>query len=202
MRMCEKEASKNNGGNHLSNPDICLLQNSIVMAGSCNAVVCAVGSNTLNEVELTDKKSLIIEEIETPLQIKLSKFGKQLTKYAYFVALIIFVCLMVYWIIKLMIQGQAIISDDALTTLIENFEVCVAILIVCVPEGLPLAVSVAMAFSTDRLKDDNLLIKNLDALEVCGMLSDVITGKTGVLTDANMKVLKFFSGETLQHADS
>jgi magnesium-transporting ATPase (P-type) len=61
---------------------------------------------------------------------------------------------MVYWIIKLMIKGQAIISSDALVALIENMEVCVAILIVCVPEGLPLAVSVAMAFSTDRLKDD------------------------------------------------
>lgn len=109
---------------------------------------------------------------------------------------------MVYWLIKLMIKGQAIISDAALIALIENFEVCVAILIVCVPEGLPLAVSVAMAFSTDRLKDDNLLIKNLDALEVCGMLSDVITGKTGVLTDANMKVTKLFCGETLHSADS
>lgn len=145
---------------------------------------------------------MIIEEIDTPLQEKLSKFGKQLTKYAYFSAFIIFICLMVYWLIKLMIKGQAIISDDALIALIENFEVCVAILIVCVPEGLPLAVSVAMAFSTDRLKDDNLLIKNLDALEVCGMLSDVITGKTGVLTDANMKVTKLFCGETLHSADS
>jgi magnesium-transporting ATPase (P-type) len=46
------------------------------------------------------------------------------------------------------------------------------------------------------------LIKNLDALETCGMLSDVITGKTGVLTEANMKVLKVFSGETLQNAQS
>jgi len=99
----------------------------------------------------------------------------------------------------LMVLGLPIVSDEALTVMLTNFQVGVAILIVCVPEGLPLAISVAMAFSTDRLKDDHLLIKNLDALETCGMLNDIITGKTGVLTDAKMVVESFFAGDS-EHA--
>jgi P-type E1-E2 ATPase len=89
-----------------------------------------------------------------------------------------------------------------LTALIENAEVFVAILIVCIPEGLPLAVSVAMAFSTERLQESNLLIKNLNALESCGMITDVITGKTGCLTEALMKVVSFTTGESEHAAES
>jgi magnesium-transporting ATPase (P-type) len=51
-----------------------------------------------------------------------------------------------------------------------------------------------MAFSTDRLKDDNLLIKEIDALEKCGMLNDIFTGKTGVLTKSEMNVEQFYAG--------
>lgn len=172
----------------MENPDIVVLQNSIVMSGAGKALVCAVGKGTLNEKEMT-KNELLIEEVNTPLQTKLIKFGYQIKKLAYLCAFIIFVCLMIYWVIKLMVAGSPMVSYTSLNMLIENFEVFIAILIVCVPEGLPLAVSIAMAFSTDRLKDEYLLIKNLDALETCGTLNDVITGKTGVLTTADMEVV-------------
>jgi len=198
MRQAEKQSSKN-GANHLENPDIVVLQNSIVMSGAGKALVCAVGKGTLSEKEMT-KNELLIEEVQTPLQQKLTKFGHQLKKIAYLSAFVIFVCLMIYWIIKLMVEGTPMVSYDSLNLLIENFEVFIAILIVCVPEGLPLAVSIAMAFSTDRLKDEYLLIKNLDALETCGTLNDVITGKTGVLTTADMEVVQFTAGDSEHQA--
>jgi len=58
----------------------------------------------------------------------------------------------------------------------------VSIIIVCIPEGVPLAASIAMALSTNRLKKDNILIKNLEAVQTCSMLHDICIGKTGTIT--------------------
>jgi P-type E1-E2 ATPase len=55
---------------------------------------------------------------------------------------------------------------------------------------MPLAVSLAMALSIDRLKEDSILIKNLEAIQVCATLHDVCVGKTGTLTQSNMNVEK------------
>lgn len=70
--------------------------------------------------------------------------------------------------------GQILFTDDQLLdaytiqTLIRYFTTGLAIVIVAVPEGLPLAVSVAMAFSVDVMKKDNLLVKSLQAPETLG----------------------------------
>lgn len=141
-----------------------VLMNSIVMAGAGKAIVCAVGESTLNEKELV-KKDLLIEEKTTKLQAKLAVLANQIKKIALLSAAIIFVVLMIYWMVKLMVNGQPMVGGKSLTALIENFEVFIAILIVCVPEGLPLAVSVAMAFSTERIQEANLLVKNIESLE-------------------------------------
>jgi len=63
-----------------------------------------------------------------------------------------------------------------------------ALLAVCIPEGMPLVISMAMAFSVQSLQEKNLLIKNLDALETSGQLHEVITGKTATLTEGEMIV--------------
>lgn len=60
--------------------------------------------------------------------------------------------------------------------------IAIVILIVAIPEGLPLAVSIAMALSVDNLKNDNILIKNLEAVQTCAMLHDICVSKTGTLT--------------------
>jgi len=67
--------------------------------------------------------------------------------------------------------------------------------IVSVPEGLPLAVSMAMAFSVDTMKKDELLVKKLVACETLGNVKDICTGKTATLTKNDQNVTKFFIGE-------
>jgi magnesium-transporting ATPase (P-type) len=59
---------------------------------------------------------------------------------------------------------------------------------VAIPEGLPVAVSLAMALSTDKLKSESILIKELDAIQKCAMVHDVCVGKTGCLTKGDMKI--------------
>lgn len=194
-QSAEKQCSKD-GTNHLLNPDIVLLQGSTVLSGSGRAIVCAVGMSTLREVVLAEKKpadrkaELCIEDDPTPEQKRLSAFGEVISTFAWISAFVIFACLMVYWVILMMVKGQPIVSEKALSMLLENFMVAVAILIVSVPEGLPLAVSIAMAFSTDRLKEDHLLIKKLQALEDSGQIRYSVSGKTGVMTSGEMRCWK------------
>jgi P-type E1-E2 ATPase len=64
-------------------------------------------------------------------------------------------------------------------------------MIVAIPEGLPLAVSIAMALSINSLKADEILIKNLESVQTCAMLHDICVGKTGCLTKGRMNVAKF-----------
>ena len=65
---------------------------------------------------------------------------------------------------------------------------------VAVPEGLPLAISLAMALSIKNLKDDQILIKNMEAVQTCAMFNDLCVGKTGTITTGNLNVKKFQMG--------
>lgn len=71
---------------------------------------------------------------------------------------------------------------------------------VAVPEGLPLAISIAMAFSVDTMKKDNLLVKKLEAPENLGYIREICTGKTATLTQNDMNVNYFYiAGRTYDH---
>jgi P-type E1-E2 ATPase len=72
--------------------------------------------------------------------------------------------------------------------LVSNLQTTIAIIIVCVPEGLPLVISISMAFSIDNLIRDQLLIKKMKALEISGSVIDIMTGKTCTLTTGDMEV--------------
>ena len=64
----------------------------------------------------------------------------------------------------------------------------IAVVIVAIPEGLPLAVSISMAFSVDTMKKDNLLVKKMSACENLGYIKEICTGKTATLTCNDMHV--------------
>ena len=90
---------------------------------------------------------------------------------------------MAVWLFNdVLFTSQQLLDSDTLSKLIEFFSIAVAIIIVAVPEGLPLSVSIAMAFSIDMLKRDNLLVKNMAAVETMGQVTEICTGKTATLT--------------------
>jgi P-type E1-E2 ATPase len=64
----------------------------------------------------------------------------------------------------------------------------VVMLIVSIPEGLPLAVSIAMAISIRELKKDEIVVKNLESVQACAQLNDLFVGKTGTLTKGELNV--------------
>lgn len=77
--------------------------------------------------------------------------------------------------------------------LLEYFAIAVTMIIVAVPEGLPMAVSISLAYSVDKMKKDNILVKNLESPEVMAGVEELCTGKTSTLTTGDMKVRAFYT---------
>jgi magnesium-transporting ATPase (P-type) len=176
------------GDNHRENPDPFLLQRSLVMSGKGKAVVCCVGKYT-QLARQPDMESLGNEEKLTPLQEKLERIASQIGKYAYLAGFVIFVTQVIFLMFLIMIsEERRLLQPETLSKLLDFFTTALAIIIVAVPEGLPLAVSISMAYSIDTMKRDNLLVKNLEACETMGTVSDICTGKTGTLTGGDMQV--------------
>lgn len=121
------------------------------MSGTGKAVVLAVGERTRHQMELTEIELEQGDSQKTPMTEKLEEFGDLLSKYAKFAAVFILIVLTIYQLMYVLIGDTLFISGASLFTLIENIQTTIALLIVCVPEGLPLAVSMSMAFSIDRL---------------------------------------------------
>lgn len=99
---------------------------------------------------------------------------------------------------KVMFNSEdELLSNATLQRLIRAFTTSIAIVIVAVPEGLPLAVSIAMAFSGEKMREDKLLVKKNDACENLAYINNICTGKTGTLTTAEMTVKKFYYAGTV-----
>ena len=105
----------------------------------------------------------------------------------------IFVTQCLYYLTKLAFDDSlSLLQLTTLIRILDYFTTAIAIVIVAVPEGLPLAVSLSLAFSMDGMKADNLLIKNPEAVETMGMIDQICTGKTATLTNNKMDVQSYF----------
>jgi P-type E1-E2 ATPase len=103
---------------------------------------------------------------------------------------------------NILFNGSAeLLSQDTLQKLIRAFTTGVAIIIVSVPEGLGLAVSISMAFSISQMKNHQLLVKKMAATENLAYTNIICTGKTGTITTGEMKVRQFFIGAQSQNFD-
>lgn len=135
---------------------------------------------------------------DTPLMKKLGILASIVGKWAYIMAAAAFALFTVFWLCMNLFSDQSLVSNDSLHGLLKNLQIAIALLIVCVPEGMPLAISLAVAFSTENLKNEHLLIKNTEALEISGTLIDVMTGKTATLTEGDMRVGSLYIGNSMQ----
>jgi magnesium-transporting ATPase (P-type) len=135
---------------------------------------------------------------QTTHQKKMEAIQEAISMYAYLGAAIIFAVLLAYqFILCALREHQPFISTETFLDIINSALIAVAIVITAVPEGLPLAVSICAVFSTDKLKDEKLLIKKLEALENAGKITDVLTAKTGTLTTSRLTVERFWCNEDL-----
>jgi len=163
------------------------------MRGSGKAVVLAVGCHTLKEREIleeldSDKNALTIEKTLTPFQAKLEVLAGIIGTYAKLICIASILLFGVVWLLHVIFSNNDLVDPISVKRAIDLACTVAALLAVCIPEGMPLVISMAMAFSVQALKKENLLIKNLDALETSGQLHEVVTGKTATLTEGEMVV--------------
>jgi len=173
-----------------SNPDPFLRSNCLVTEGVGKAVVLAVGN--LSQRGKMEANRKFEEEPITKLQEKLERIGSQVGKYGIYSALIIFFMFTGRKVIDILFTDSTILSGSTITALISYFILGITIIMVVVPEGLPLSVSISGAFSLDKMKEKQLLVKRLEATEKMGCVGHICTGKTGTLTQEDMKVSQIY----------
>ncbi|KEH20815.1 membrane calcium-translocating P-type ATPase [Medicago truncatula] len=132
-------------------------------------------------------------EDETPLQVKLNGVATIIGKIGLFFAIVTFLVLTVRFLVEKALHGEFgnWSSNDA-TKLLDFFAIAVTIIVVAVPEGLPLAVTLSLAFAMKKLMNDMALVRHLSACETMGSASCICTDKTGTLTTNHMVVNKIW----------
>ncbi|GJN13221.1 hypothetical protein PR202_ga31567 [Eleusine coracana subsp. coracana] len=133
---------------------------------------------------------------ETPLQVKLNGVATIIGKIGLVFAILTFLVLLVRLLVdKGMHVGLLNWSANDALTIVNYFAVAVTIIVVAVPEGLPLAVTLSLAFAMKKLMNDKALVRHLAACETMGSASSICTDKTGTLTTNHMIVDKVWIGD-------
>jgi P-type E1-E2 ATPase len=86
-----------------------------------------------------------------------------------------------------------LVSLHTVGRLVDFLIISITIIVVAVPEGLPLAVTISLAFSVMKMKKENNLVRKLEASETMGGASEICTDKTGTLTKNQMTVMEYYT---------
>ncbi|KAK1383195.1 Calcium-transporting ATPase [Heracleum sosnowskyi] len=166
-----------------------LLSGSKVQDGSCKMLITTVGMRT-QWGKLMETLSEGGDD-ETPLQVKLNGVATIIGKIGLFFAIVTFAVLVQKLFGRKLQEGTQWIwtGDDALEML-EYFAIAVTIVVVAVPEGLPLAVTLSLAFAMKKMMNDKALVRHLAACETMGSATTICSDKTGTLTTNHMTVVK------------
>mmetsp|Transcript_8941 Transcript_8941/g.29390 ORF Transcript_8941/g.29390 Transcript_8941/m.29390 type:complete len:1038 (+) Transcript_8941:510-3623(+) len=161
-----------------------------VTEGSGVVLIVAVGEHS----EWGHTLALVVKEHEdTPLQEKLGDLANNIGYVGFAVALCCFISLTGAWIAK----NNGFPSDVApWNEVLHFFLLAVTIVVVAVPEGLPLAVTISLAYSMKKMMSDNNLVRFLAACETMGGATQICSDKTGTLTENRMTVVEgWFAGK-------
>ncbi|CEP61791.1 calcium-transporting ATPase PMC1 LALA0_S04e00760g [Lachancea lanzarotensis] len=197
-----KELSENDAGIDIGGrfkgekvPDPLLISGSKLLSGLGRAVVTSVGVNSINGRTLM---ALKVEPESTPLQERLDGLANSISVYGSVAALILFIILFGRFLSYLP-SGKRyhdLTPAQKGSKFMNIFITAVTVIVVAVPEGLPLAVTLALAFATTRMTKDGNLVRVLRACETMGSATAVCSDKTGTLTENRMTVVRGFIGTT------
>ncbi len=155
--------------------------------GTGELLVCCIGRRSRNgKLRL----SLNEDHPPTPLQLKLEKVAGDIGKLGLAVALLTFAAMIIHLVITCSKGDQDFISMETLDQIIDYLILSITIIVVAVPEGLPLAVTIALAYSVGKMKEENNLVRHLSSCEIMGGANNICTDKTGTLTQNKMTAVK------------
>ena len=135
--------------------------------------------------------SQIDNNIDTPLQIQLKGLANVISKAGYTIAVVTFLALAG----KMILSGESYSVMEWISHLLNFFMVAVTLIVVSVPEGLPMSVTLSLALSMNRMLKTNNLVRKMHACETMGATTVICTDKTGTLTQNQMQVheTKFYN---------
>ena len=164
-----------------------LLRGSIVLEGFCLYKVTAVGVET--EEGKGALKMRESEDVQTPLNRQLGDLGELITKISYCLAGLIVVGRLIYYFSAVADFSAGLDWLKFLEYLLDSVMIAVTLIVVAVPEGLPMSVTISLALSMRKMLKEKNLVRKLHACETMGATTVICTDKTGTLTMNQMTVL-------------
>lgn len=168
--------------NEATYPSNKVLRSTTVVDG--HGIMCVEFVGDATEYGKVNQGALIDNNLETPLQLQLKRLAGVISKMGYTVAAITFLMLTA----KVFIGCEAMGTMDIVSALLHNFMIAVTLIVVSVPEGLPMSVTLSLALSMSRMLKTNNLVRKMHACETMGAATVICTDKTGTLTQNRMQV--------------
>ena len=173
------------GGGDGAYPRNVILRSTMVMNGRGEFVVTAVGDAT--EIGMVAKKSTEQTSVETPLHMQLDKLAKMISKVGSVVSVAAFFIFLIHDILTNPAWGGKDYFYMA-EIVLKYFMMAVTLIVMAVPEGLPMAITLSLALNMRRMLKSNNLVRKLHACETMGAVTVICTDKTGTLTQNKMQV--------------
>lgn len=173
------------GGGDAAYPRNIILRSTMVMNGRGEFVVTAVGDAT--EIGKVAKKSTEQTSVETPLHMQLDKLAKMISKVGSVVSVAAFFIFLIHDILTNPAWGGKDYFYMA-EIVLKYFMMAVTLIVMAVPEGLPMAITLSLALNMRRMLKSNNLVRKLHACETMGAVTVICTDKTGTLTQNKMQV--------------
>lgn len=181
--ICHKSADPADADSEATFPTDRVMRGTKVMEGHGVAKVLAVGDATENGKVF--EAAQIDNSVKTPLNEQLDRLGKMITRVTYGVASLVVVGRVAMYFVE---NGGLTDWLEFISYLLQTVMIAVALIVVAVPEGLPMAVTLSLAYSMRRMLKTNNLVRKMHACETMGAATVICTDKTGTLTQNRMQV--------------
>ncbi|MDH6312085.1 Ca2+-transporting ATPase [Parabacteroides sp. PFB2-10] len=182
--VISKTTKEENFNQEATYPSNCLMRGTTVVDGHGILEIDTVGDAT--EYGKVYEGSQIDNNLDTPLQIQLKGLAALISKVGYTVAGLTFVALLG----KLLLFSPSVPWLDMVGDILNIFMIAVTLIVVSVPEGLPMSVTLSLALSMNRMLKTNNLVRKMHACETMGAATVICTDKTGTLTQNQMQVYR------------
>ena len=183
--LSDKNANNHDDSNAAYPADV-ILRSTMVMNGHGEAIVTAVGDDT--EIGKVAKISTEETDVVTPLNTQLNKLAALISKVGTAIAVVAFVIFLTHDILTQSVWHSSDYFKMA-EVVLKYFMMAVTLIVMAVPEGLPMAVTLSLALNMRRMLKSNNLVRRLHACETMGAVTVICTDKTGTLTQNRMTVV-------------
>ena len=184
--VCHKSVEPADSDKEATFPTDNVMRGTKVMEGHGIGRVFAVGDETENGKVF--QTAQIDDSVKTPLNEQLERLGDMITKVSYVLALLVVIGRTVTFLHGHAYDLSAMSSVDFLAYSLQSVMLAVTLIVVAVPEGLPMAVTLSLAYSMRRMLQTNNLVRKMHACETMGAATVICTDKTGTLTQNRMQV--------------